>query len=485
MDDEQKEKLEKELQFLKDSMSSGIISQEEFNRGESRIQAQLNDTGENVVEETTEEIPEEVEEDTETGEVEEETTESEKIVGDVVEETIEHDEDDTDESLEETPSKDETTEETPLEEEASEEPVGEVVAEATLEDAKDQEVDEEVSKDADEETTEEQASDLDETPVKEAVVVEAVVEDSKASEDDVPISDEKVTPVYDAKDSSERSSLGKYAFIVLIIAFGLFFLFKGNPFGDRSGSMDQPIDLLAHSQEEIEPACHRDNDCVAERMIGSCADAGTEDAECRFIADAEVHLTIVEDAACSLCDSTRMEQTLREVFPNLVVDRLSFASVEGRGLALRQQIPVLPAYFLDEKVGNAAHFDLFARALSLVDGGYFVTPQASGSPYFALRVTAAKTLTVFVTSDVRERTLRNVQPVVNLFGEDIIFTERLVDVRSKESLVDDFAISTYPTFIINNNVKFGGIHSPDSIKENYCLFNTHAQCSTPLTSQIS
>ena len=49
MDDEKKEKLEKELQFLKDSMESGIISQEEFNRGESRIQSQLSEK--DVVEE--------------------------------------------------------------------------------------------------------------------------------------------------------------------------------------------------------------------------------------------------------------------------------------------------------------------------------------------------------------------------------------------------------------------------------------------------
>jgi|ETNmetMinimDraft_2_1059921.scaffolds.fasta_scaffold00367_3 chemotaxis protein histidine kinase CheA len=488
MDDEKKEKLEKELQFLKDSMESGIISQEEFNRGESRIQSQLSEK--DVVEEkdspeeqedvaqekNATDIVEEVSEEIEAEPVEEEKAE---VAEEVSQKPESVEEEKTEEEPEVTEDRTEDTVEEVVEEE-KEEVVEAVIAE---EPAKEQVIEEEKDSTDSEEPVEEKA--VEEPVVKEAEVVEEVTEDTKAGEEDVPLTEEhKSEPAYASKDSSERSSLGKYAFIVLVIAFGLFFLFKGNLFGDRSGSMDQPIELLAQSEIVTEPACYRDSDCSQDRMIGSCSDAATSDAACSFVEDSEVHLTIIDDPSCALCDSTRMEQTLREVFPNLVVNRLSFASDEGSALALRQQISLLPAYFIGEEVGNAAHFDLFSRALALVDGGYFVTPQASGASYFAGREPRAKTLTVFVTADVRDRTMRNVQPVVDLFKGDITFTERLVNANA-QSLVDEFAISTYPTFVINNHVKFGGIHSPDSIKENYCLFNAVAGCSTTLTSQIS
>ena len=516
MDDEKKEKLEKELQFLKDSLSSGIISQEEFNRGESRIQNQLNAPDEEVAEEVSEEKeaevtseekiekPEEpvsVEPETSASDVVEEVSqqvEAEKAVEDASVEPTEVEEESTQRVEEDVPVE-ETSEKEPEDIQAESEEVSkpsaeEIVAEVVEEPAKEQEVEEPVKEETSEVSEELAQEVVEDTPTEvKAEVDTEKVEDSvkegedasaevKAGEEDVPISEQRKTePVYDAQEESGRSSLGMYLIVLIIIAGGLFFLLKGNPFGESAGLKDQPIDLLTPSPI-TELACYRDGDCSEERMIGKCENAGTEGASCTFTKDAEVHLSIIDDASCSLCDSTRMEHTLREVFPNLVVERISYQSDEGMDIALRQEIPLLPAYFISSGVENAAHFGLFARALVEAEGGYFVGPKASGASYFIGKEESPQTLTVFVTSDVRDRTLNNIQPVLDLFGEDITFTER---GKGSSVLAAQFAVSTYPTFIVNNKIRFSGIHSPEKIKENYCLLNSLTGCSTALTSQIS
>ena len=51
-------------------------------------------------------------------------------------------------------------------------------------------------------------------------------------------------------------------------------------------------------------------------------------------------------------------------------------------------------------------------------------------------------------------------------------------------LAKQLGINTFPTFLVNNKVKFGGVQSADKIKENFCAMNMLEECSLELTKSL-
>ncbi len=377
--EEQKERLEQELRFLKESLDAGIISKEEYEKGRSRVEKKLKE-----IEEGVEEVKKEG----------------------VVEEKVE-------------------------EEGTREETKEEVVVEEGMEEKKEEEK---------EEKTE---------------TIEKPVEEKKPS-------------VYFSKK--------KVYFVALLVAIViLFFIFKG---GDNKEAGIEKGMEYKENIEALSASCSSDSDCKEEGKIGKCINPGTKEARCEFKDIVSFGVRIINDDKCKLCDSSWMEEVIIKLFPGARIERIELN--KAGGLIRKYGIEAIPAYIFDSAIENASNFDNFKTALKKKKDAYVLSSSASN--YFFKRKEIKNRLELFYTrDDDEEKIMKSLNEVLDLFGDKINFTRKIVTNKEKERLKETRGITAYPSFIINNRVKFSGYHSAETIKDRFCMYNKIKECDTSLS----
>ena len=227
-------------------------------------------------------------------------------------------------------------------------------------------------------------------------------------------------------------------------------------------------------------ACMADTDCAKTGFIGTCISPNTSGAECQFETVVPVNLTLIGDPSCTVCDSARMESVLAQLFPGIQIQRFSIDSEEGRQIVQKNGIGALPAYLLGKEAGQAPRFGEFQRALiQTEEGDYLVSPSASGASYFFRREPEEGRLDLYLTEV--HPVEKNVEEVLQLLGSSMRYESRIVSEEDKEKLKNEMAITSYPTFVVNNQFKFSGLQSAESIKEKFCAFNPLDECATVLS----
>ncbi|HLC96485.1 MAG TPA: hypothetical protein VJH97_04140 [Candidatus Nanoarchaeia archaeon] len=246
--------------------------------------------------------------------------------------------------------------------------------------------------------------------------------------------------------------------------------------------------VIVATRQQPEPvqfaaACTLDTDCVQQGKLGRCANPGSQDAVCQFIDPVTVEISLINDARCVSCDTNRMLGVLQQLFGEINVRELDAANA---GTVLEDlDIEVLPAYLLSSSIENSSNFERFRRALIKKGDDYLITPAASGASYFYARPEHKSELIAFVLPEDVEKVSQNVQPVLDLFKESIDYRFIIVNDSVANQLKEEFALTSYPTFLVNNRFKFGGIHSPESIKDKFCEFNEDTGCLIQLALDIS
>ncbi|MEA2036625.1 MAG: hypothetical protein U9O94_03900 [Nanoarchaeota archaeon] len=399
MNEEQKDRLEKELKFLSESLEADVITKDEFEKGKERIEKKLSELDEQKTEEVPTSEPEESK--IEIKEIKQET----KIIG----------------------GEDIKEEEKPEEE-------------TDFWSKKDEDQLEEKKEDPDDEVE-------DEEPEK---------------KDDIPKEDEEET--VDVKVSRKWV----YAAVLLVAVIIVF---------SMRGCSDPTEEVLI---EEVVPDCFSDVDCEKEGYIGNCLNPDTEEATCEFKEDARTFLTIIDDDECRLCSTSTMKNIIKELFPNVQIIESDYKEIEARGLVDKLGIDVLPAYVFDSNVSKAIRFDDFKNALVKNGENYVVRNTVAGNYYFKRPLVTNK-LNLYATEgnvDV------HVQQVLGLFGDKIEFTKQIVTEKQKENLKKQLGITTYPTFLVNNQVKFIGVLPADMIKEKICDVAYFQECEKELSKNI-
>ncbi len=422
----QKERLEQELRFLMESLEADVISKDEYEKGKARIERKLRE-----IEQKTEEKIEETEQPKDSGEIEiKEIHEETKIIG--KEETVEE-------------KKPEMEEKEKIEEEKKEE-----VKEEKKEEPEDEKPTKEL-KEAEEEKKEK-------------------IEEEEQESKDFPTSESK-----DSEEPEEEITISKkwlYGAILLIIAVILIFSI-------RSYSKD--------GQEIIEesiPECSSDSDCKQEGMIGTCINLGEKEAKCEFEEDARVELMVINDKDCELCSPSRMKGVIKDIFPNLEIKNLDYKTTEAKELVSEFSINSLPAYIFNSNVSKATNFNDFKSALIKKENNYVINNRASGANYYFKREKIDNKLDVFLTAAIEEKVSNNIKAFLDLFEENIKFTGHLVNQKQKEELSEELGITSYPAFLINNQIKVGGFQSADAIKEKFCQLNKLDDCEEGLQKDL-
>ncbi len=302
----------------------------------------------------------------------------------------------------------------------------------------------------------------------------------KGPEEVKPLEEEKIPEKEWVKEAPEEEpSVDKRIIIGVAVAALLLVVF----FLTRSPA-EGPGEIDAPEETVLEPLCSSDQDCMRQGKIGSCQNPGTADAICVFKDPTTVELTVIETDDCVSCDSSRMINVLTQLFLSLDVENIDYSSAEGRRLAADYGIEVLPAYILGSRVNQTESFDDFKTALRQADDKYVVMPTLLGTGYFINRDELVNTIHIYTLPEDTDKVESNMQELLGLFGDSIEYGLITVAPSEKGQLKQELAITSYPSFIVNNKLKFSGIRSAESIKEKFCELNQLTECSQTLSKDI-
>jgi len=354
-----KEKLEEELKLLKESLDLNVITEEEYNSAKERIDVKLNEV----------EAPKEMI--TSSKEVEEGTEENKKIeIKEMKTDEVGQEKEPVKEAEEEvgTPEEraEEAKEEVHIEEKNPEEPIKdkedtitidfnwlknifgrkeEPAAEQPAEEAKIEEKPEKIldeEKEAPKEVEEEKTE--EESKPKEEIEEERPEELLKE-----PAKEEEIT----VEGTKSNKKLYGYIALILILVAGIGYTLipekSDAPYVPTIPTIDSKPDDSKPSKV-ILIACSSDKECTKEGSIGTCKHSGTENAECEYIEDIKVKLTILNSDDCFNCQTKTKLSIIKSFFPNLDINNVDLDTQEGNDLITKFGIDVLPAYILNSSL---------------------------------------------------------------------------------------------------------------------------------------
>ena len=443
--EKEKEKLEKELEFLKESFESEVISEEEYISGKERIEKHLN------------ELKNKEQESEERKEYAEGTAEEKEI-----------------EAAKKTEKKKKTKKNIRKEkEEVKENPEEEVEEEKEIEKGylEKEEIEVAEEKKPEEEIEQEE---FEEEDIQKTI---STPDEEEPRRDEESKQEEEIAPNTGNKRNWKFFIAGFLALVIIIVLAVPFFNGK-NTTGVENSNIGEN---LGHAAAEF-IACNSDKECEEEGKIGTCINPGSKDSECEFRDIVATELVVVNTKDCFNCDTTRVLNLLKESFPGLYVNSLDYNSDEGEKLINELGIEMLPAYIFDANLTNTFNFEKMKSAFKEVNGKYIMNKEASGASYFINREIIPKRLDVFLIEGEAStlKTEQNLEEFLNLFKGNV----RLFKHDKNDSLTKELKIKTFPAFLINNKIRFSGVQPPDKIRENFCQLNALKECSEELSKNL-
>jgi glutaredoxin-related protein len=74
----------------------------------------------------------------------------------------------------------------------------------------------------------------------------------------------------------------------------------------------------------------------------------------------------------------------------------------------------------------------------------------------------------------------NLKEFLEVFDSEVEFEKHNED----SEIVKELGINTFPAFLVNNKIKFGGVQPADKIRENFCQLNSVTECASGLTKSL-
>jgi len=245
---------------------------------------------------------------------------------------------------------------------------------------------------------------------------------------------------------------------------------------------DISVDIPIEKSISIIIACNSDDECIKEAAIGICNNPGQENAECEYIEDVKVKLMVLNNKNCFNCDTGRVLSILNDFFSNIEAENIDFETEEGKELAERFSIGVLPAYILNLSLSETYNYQKFSNAFDKVDGSYIMKTTVANANYYIDRQEVSNKLDLFLKSNqtASSKAEENLNEFLDVFKGEVNFTKHTED----SDIVKELGINTFPVFLVNNKIKFNGVQSADKIRENYCQVNSITPCALGLSKSL-
>lgn len=231
------------------------------------------------------------------------------------------------------------------------------------------------------------------------------------------------------------------------------------------------------------PACNSDEECIKHGFVGSCINPGLIDAGCVFLEEPKVGMIVLNAEDCFSCDTSRVEGILKTWFPGIITTKLSIGSAEGKAIATSLGIKMLPSFVFNSSLMGSSSYPEYEGMFSMVNSTYILSPAASGANYYLSRKEIPARIDIYLVAGDQstERAEANIRQFTGLFSG---IDSQLHYVSADDAIVKGLGINTFPTYLVNNKVKFSGVLPPESIKANFCYMNDLPECKTKLSSSL-
>ena len=234
--------------------------------------------------------------------------------------------------------------------------------------------------------------------------------------------------------------------------------------------------------QKVVAACSSNIDCKQEGKEGLCLNFGTKNAKCEFKNIQKTNVIVLNDRKnCFNCDTQRVLSILENWFGALNVKEMDYNTNDGKNIAEIFTPTLLPLYILDENITKKQSFDQFKQVFVKKDNNYVLNENTAGSAFYFRRENIPNKLDLFIISgdDASIKAENNLKEFLNAFKE-VKFEKH----SSNDKLTQELNIKTFPTFLVNNQVKFSGVLSAETIKENFCKINKLLECDKSLSKSL-
>ncbi len=271
----------------------------------------------------------------------------------------------------------------------------------------------------------------------------------------------------------KENKLFKYAVVFVVLALIVFF----------SYSLFKPDkDAKDKNQVKFVAVCNSNEDCKQNGQDGICINPGQKDAKCEIKQIQKTNVVVLNGRKdCFNCDTQRVLSILETWFGALNTKEIDYETDEGKKFAEITGVKLLPAYILEENITNNAAFDQFKQAFAKRNNYYILSENAAGSTFYFNRENVPNRLDLFlIFGDAASvKAENNLKEFLAAFS-DVKFEKH----SSDDQLTQELGIKTFPTFLVNNRVKFTGIQTSETIKENYCKLNKVDECKKSLSKNL-
>lgn len=184
---------------------------------------------------------------------------------------------------------------------------------------------------------------------------------------------------------------------------------------------------------------------------------------------------------CFNCDTQRVLGILEGWFGAVNAEEINHSTQKGMELTEKFGIEALPAYILDDNIEKSKNYEQFKQAFVKKDKEYILSESAAGSTFYLRREPVPNKLDLFIISGdaTSAKAESNLKEFLDAFRE-VKFAQHTSD----EGLTKELRIKNFPTFLINNRVKFSGVNTAETIKENFCKINKLEGCEKRLSKSL-
>ncbi|MBI4143363.1 hypothetical protein HY487_00600 [Candidatus Woesearchaeota archaeon] len=193
-------------------------------------------------------------------------------------------------------------------------------------------------------------------------------------------------------------------------------------------------------------------------------------------------LVLNDKKECFNCDTARVLGILESWFGDLNAVEVAYSTGQGESIASKLDAKLLPFYILDGNITKMPSFSQFKQVFAKKGDVYVLNENTAGSTFYFRRGNIPNRLDFFAKSgdDASIKAEKNLKEFLDNFKE-IEFEKH----SQNDNLTKELNIRSFPTFLVNNRIKFSGVHTPESIKSNFCSLNKVKECEKNLSKSLA
>lgn len=276
------------------------------------------------------------------------------------------------------------------------------------------------------------------------------------------------------KEDKKDNKSFKYAIVFVVLTLIVFF-------GYSLLKQNKALEKEETKAAQLIPVCSSDKDCIQSSRQGVCLNSGTKNAKCQYSIKKTKVIVLNDKNNCFNCGTERILGIIENWFGPLDAKEVDYNTEQGKEFADKFGLKMLPAYIFYGDITNKTAYNQIRQTFVNKNGNYILSDNAAASTFYFRRENIPNKLDFFVKEGDSSSTMaeKNLKEFLEAF-QNVEFEKH----SSTSDLAKELGIKTFPAFLVNNQIKFSGIHSSETIKENFCSLNKLEECGKELSDNL-